>query len=352
MFTLKLARRFDLAAKRQVLVATLLVSMLAASAAAGERVRIMAFNTECLAAPGARVKLERFRWDVARIAHIERVAGVIEALLPDVVNLEEVTSAESVECLVKVLHEKGLTQYQGYHVESHDGFTGFDVAMITRFKPDLVVENQPIRIVFSYSGDLTWREKYTFTDETGRDQTRETSVSRNAVYYLTIAGRKLGFVGLHLKANPDDPASNGQRTAEAHVVQKIIRQEVVARGYQPIVLGDLNDYDPDVADCDETRSTKTNVIADLKDYDPSSPGPELANVAEKMVRQADRYSSHWDRNENETLDPFDVTTMIDHILIPKPLLGSVRRAFISHITDLKTSDHFPVVVDLELDGAR
>ena len=27
-------------------------------------------------------------------------------------------------------------------------------------------------------------------------------------------------------------------------------------------------------------------------------GPELVNAAERIVRVADRYTSHWDRNEN------------------------------------------------------
>jgi len=316
--------------------------------AAGEPLRIVAFNCECLAAPGTRVKLERYRWDAARIAHLERVANVIESLKPDVINLEEVTSADAIDQLVKILHEKGLTQYQGYHVESHDGFTGFDVAVISRFKPDLI-DGQAIRIIYSYSADPKWREKYSFVDDTGAEQKRETSVSRNALYFITIAGRKFGFLGLHLKANPDDPASNAQRTAESHLVQRIIREEIVARGYQPIVLGDLNDYDPDVPDRDETRDTKTNVIADIKNYDSSTPEAELANAAEKIVRQADRYTSHWDRNENGTLDSDDVRTMIDHVLIPKSLLSSVKRTFINHTTDLQTSDHWPVVVDLELE---
>ena len=75
---------------------------------------------------------------------------------------------------------------------------------------------------------------------------------------------------------------------------------------------------------------------------------QLMNVAERIERQADRYTSHWDYNENGAPDGDDVYTMIDHILLPQELAPYIQRAFIAHIVDLDTSDHFPVVVDLLL----
>ena len=328
-------------------LAVVWVSLACGSLQAGERLRLMAFNVECLAAPGTRVNLERYRWDEARTEHLERVANVIESLNPDVVNLEEVTSAAALEALVKILHDKGLTAYGGYHVESADRFTGFDVCLLSKIQPD-EIEGKRIRLVYSYSGDENWREKYSFVDSAGKTQERTTSISRNALYYLTVGKHKLGFLGLHLKSNPDDAASNAQRTAESHIAQKILRQEITARGYTPIVLGDLNDYDPDVPDRDDTRSTVTKVLANLKDFDPEQAGPEMFNAAEKIPRMADRYTSHWDRNENLTADSYDVMTMIDHVLLHRSLQPALRRAFISHVSDLRTSDHYPVVVDLEL----
>jgi exonuclease III len=127
-----------------------------------------------------------------------------------------------------------------------------------------------------------------------------------------------------------------------------VQKEIVALGYTPIVLGDLNDYDPDVPDQDERRDTKTDVLKTLKDYDDKTDGPELVNAATKISRQADRYTSHWDRNENGGDDYYDVKTMLDHILLHKSLMPHVKRVFIDHSHGLDTSDHFPVVVDLEL----
>lgn len=316
---------------------------------AGERLRIVTFNPEILAAPGTRAsRLERYRWDHARTRHFERVAAVIETLEPDILNLVEVTSLEAVDLLIQILHEKGLRKYQGYHVESNDKFTGFDVAVISKH-PLQTIDGAPIRILLSPPGDLTWRERYSYTDQQGTHFNRETALDRHAVYYVEVHGHKLGFLGMHMKANPDDIYSNARRTAESQIAQRIVQQEIVVRGYTPIVLGDLNDYDPDVPDRDDSRSTMTQVLRHLKDYNHASPGDELVNVAERIERVQDRYTSHWDRNENGAEDPYDVRTMLDHILLHKSLMPSVRRVFISHSSGLDVSDHYPVVVDLELE---
>jgi endonuclease/exonuclease/phosphatase family metal-dependent hydrolase len=318
------------------------------SAAEPTPLRIVTFNVEILTAPSVRAgQLQKFRFDHARRQQHERVADVIEVLHPDIVNLVEATSREAVDLVVEILHAKGLTDYVGHHVESNDSYTGMDVAVISRMEPD-TVDNMPIRTYYSKSEDPTWRHAYSFTSFSGTRQTSTTSLPRNSVYYFTVAGRKLGFLGLHLKSNPEDEYSNARRTAEAEVARRVIRGEIVDRGYLPIVLGDLNDYDPDVPDRDDTRSTSTKVLTLLKDYDPQQPSAELINVAERIPRVADRYTSHWDWNENGARDPQDVYTMIDHILLPSQLMPYVERVFVARCVTLETSDHFPVVVDLEL----
>ncbi|MDX1962396.1 MAG: endonuclease/exonuclease/phosphatase family protein [Pirellulales bacterium] len=312
----------------------------------GHPLKIMTFNAENLTAPAARVKLERYRWEIARTAHLERVADVIEAANPDVVNLLESTTAEAVELLVKILHEKGFTDYRGYHVDSSDTFTGFDVAVISKFPLD-TVDGKTIRH-FGTEEDHPYKGEFYSKDAGGTVRQRLAGISRHSLYYITIHGRKYGFLGLHLKAIPDDAPSNALRTHEAGIAQKIITEEILKRGYQPIVLGDLNDYDPDIPDRDEERSTQTNVLKMLKDYDSATQGDELVNVAEKIVRQADRYTNLWDRNENGVSDPGDVRTMIDHILLPRDLAPHITRAFIFHSSSVETSDHWPVVVEILL----
>ncbi|MCG8584686.1 MAG: hypothetical protein MI757_08250 [Pirellulales bacterium] len=320
-------------------------------AVAGEAatpLRIVTFNAEILAAPYTRAsRLSRYRFTTGRRAHFERVANIVETLNPDILNLLEVTSVEAVDLLVKILHEKGHTDYRGYHIESRDTFAGLDVALIARIKPD-EIDGKSIRSVWSSSGDATWRAKGDYVDDQGMKRTRETSIKRNALYNFTIGKHRLGFLGLHFKSNPEDAYSNAIRTAEATVAQRVIRKEIVDRGYVPIVLGDLNDYDPDVPDYDDSRSTVTQVIRNLKDYDPESDGDELVNAASLIQRKVDRATSHWDRNENGAADSDDVYTMLDHILLPREMMPWVKRAFISKASDQTTSDHWPVVVDLML----
>lgn len=310
--------------------------------------RIVTFNAEILTAPRVRAgQLQKFRFDHARNAHLERVAYVIETLTPDVLNLVEVTSKEAVDRLVEILHEKGLTDYQGYHIESNDPFSGMDVGVISRLPLD-EVDGAKIRTIYSPREDPTWGQSFTAPGRDGNPRKSGTSLSRNSMYFMTINGWKLGFFGLHLKSNPSDEYSNARRTAEVKIVQRAIRAEIIPRGYLPLVLGDLNDYDPTIPDPDESRDTLTETLPQLKDYDKESEGEELVNAAKWIPRQADRFTSHWDWNENGADDGDDVHTMIDHVLLPKQLEPHVKRVFICHCVGLDTSDHFPVVVDLAL----
>jgi len=310
--------------------------------------RIVTFNAQLLSAPRVSPgQLDKYRSDLGRKQHLERVADLIETLKPDIFNLVEVTSAEAVVQLVAILREKGLADYRGFHVDSHETFTAGDVAVIARFSPD-IVERASIRSIYSTADDPTWRQNFTFPNREGGTGSGTTSLDRNSIYYFTVAGHKLGFLGLHLRSNPQDAYANAKRSGEAEVARRAVRAEIVARGYLPIVLGDLNDYDADVPDRDPARGASTTVIRDLKDFDPDRPGAELVNVAEKIVRVADRYTSHWDRNENNAHDGDDAYTMIDHILLPRELMPFVTRVFISHAVSLDTSDHYPVVVDLQL----
>lgn len=314
--------------------------------------RIMTFNVEILTAPGVRAgQLQKYRFDYARERHLDRAANIIEVINPDILNLVEGTSREVVDELVARLHAKGLTDYTGYHIESNDSFTGMDVGLITKHPPT-EIDGKQIRTYYSEPEDPTYRQSFRAPDYNGNPRNFNGSLSRNSGYFIDVNGYKLGFVGLHLKSNPSDEHSNARRTAQAKIVQRVLNGDVTARGYLPVVLGDLNDYDPDVPDRDDSRSTATEVLSLLKDFDPDHEGPEMFNAAEFMPNKSDRYTSHWDWNENGADDPQDVYTMIDHILLPVELKPYVKRAFIAHIVGLETSDHYPVVVDLELPAKR
>jgi exonuclease III len=338
--------------------------------------RIACFNAENLAAPGERTTLTRFRFEPARRRHLEHIAAVIESLAPDVLVMPEVVSKEGVDAVVSLLHAKGLGEYRGYHVDGRDKFSGFDVAILSRIEPD---ERDGRQIhIFVPAGnkrsarrgredgggdgdpaegdradtagkDDAWmRRAYSHADDRGGTRHEEAVLQRHAVAYFTVCGRKIGVLGLHLKSNPSDVGSNAQRMAETAIARELVSREIVARGYTPIVLGDINDYDPDVPMADSNRRTRTTVLHDLKDFDDAAAGDELVNAAQFIPRVADRYTSHWDFNENGVADSDDVFTMIDHVLVHRDLVPAITRAFVCHAIDLDVSDHFPVVVDFDL----
>ena len=270
------------------------LGLLLPTASAETPLRIMTYNAEILTAPGERGgDIQKYRWDVAREEQFEQIASVIESLNPDILNLVEVISKEGVDKLVGILHEKGLTDYQGYHIESDDDFSKLDVALISRIAPE-EIDGQRIRKFHSEEDDPTWRQSFQAPSRDGGTFTSNGSLSRHAVYMFDINGYKLGFLGLHLKSNPSDEYSNAQRSAQAEICRRILRSQIAGKGYLPIVLGDINDFDPDVPDQDDNQDTVTEVIKNLKDFDLQHPGPELENVAKLMPRQQDRYTCFWD----------------------------------------------------------
>ncbi len=322
-------------------------------------VRIACFNVESLTVPGEWSRFARYRFPPGRMQHLEGVAAVVEVVNPDILVLSEVSSAESCVALAALLRDKGLGDFQSYHVDGRDGYTGFDVAFLSRVQPDkiqgrfihLFAPNPTPRLrdIQNGSAPLPWTaERYKKPEEEGGDVEAIAVLKRHAVCFFSLFGHKLGLIGLHLKSNPSDAQANAQRMAEATIVRRIVQREIVKREYSPILLGDLNDYDPDVEMADSTRKTQTSVLRLLKDIDPQRDGDELVNAAAHIPRVADRFSSHWDYNENGAADGDDVFTLIDHILLEKQLATGLTRAFICHANSLEISDHFPVIVDLDL----
>lgn len=358
-FARTVARR-DAAACAAVVAALVVGPLVAcgAEAAGGPApLRVACFNAENLAAPGEETRLTRFRFEPARRRHLEKAAAVIETLVPDILVMPEVVSAAGVDAVVRILHEKGLTDYRGYHVDGRDKFSGFDVAIVSRISPD-AIDGESIHLYVpgrSKGGDDEWLQQSMAAPaadgdeaEAGGRRNGTVVLQRHAAAFFTVHGRKIGVLGVHLKSNPSSVQSNAQRSAETRIVREIVRRKILAAGYLPIVLGDVNDYDPDVPMADSFRKTQTTVLRDLKDLDPASEGDELVNAARYIPRVADRYTSHWDFNENGAPDGDDVFTMIDHVLVHRDLSPAIARVFICHATGLEISDHFPVVVDFDL----
>ena len=90
----------------------------------------------------------------------------------------------------------------------------------------------------------------------------------------------------------------------------------------------------------------TDVLETIKDVDPADPEDNLVYAA-IHVNQNERYTAHWDRNNNDVVDDMNEYSSIDHILISPELNEKVDSVVIQHLYNpLEVTDHFPVIVYL------
>ena len=88
---------------RQQIAFALIFALCASSVSAAERVRIMTFNAEFLAAPGTKTTdIVRFKTEEGQKQHCEGVAAVIEAFDPDIINLCEVTNTDLIRVSIRL----------------------------------------------------------------------------------------------------------------------------------------------------------------------------------------------------------------------------------------------------------
>ena len=158
---------------------------------------------------------------------------------------------------------------------------------------------------------------------------------------------KVALIGAHLLAIPTDPARCVQREAQAQVLQNIVSSYII-KGYEIILLGDMNDYDAELLDLNSNKPT-SRVLDIMKGLDGQKNGTYLlTNIAYRM-EQSERYSDWWDSDNNCDTSSQNDLSMIDHILVTSNIDEKIVDAFIYH--DYKeycgkwNSDHYPVVVD-------
>lgn len=254
--------------------------------------------------------------------HRSRIANVVEMIDADLVLLSEVENEKAVQMM---LDENGIEGYTVHFVEGFDSFTGQDVALISRIPVDTVGrsnESLPIR---------------------PSDQLQH--VSKNMFARVTIGSMKLSLIGVHFLARPTDPARRQKRELQA----EIIRQQVVREldlGRSVVVLGDFNDFDPSTPDLIGSKPI-SNVLERIRSAGPG-PDDDLHNLIAD-VPQAVRFTSHYDRNNNDRVDNNELSA-IDHILVSPELYRKVREVRYVHAYDpAKVSDHFPVVFSFAVD---
>ncbi len=253
-------------------------------------------------------------------AHRDNIGRILRWLDADVVMLQEVENEEVVQMLVdESLADLG---YRVYFVQGKDSFTGQDVALISKIPVDEV-------------GRTDERAPVEGTADTY-------GVSKNMWARLTLGGTPTTLIGVHFLSRPDDTSRKPTRQAQAEVVRRLVVQEMAA-GRAVAVMGDLNDFDGATPDRYGSQPI-TDVLARIKR---AGDGDEddLKNVIAE-VAQVKRFTSFYDRNDNERVDEGEFSA-IDHILLSPALYRKLREVHYVHAHHPAiVTDHFPIVVTL------
>ena len=267
--------------------------------------------------------------------HMDYVAKRIKALNPDIINFCEVEGCDE----LNMLKEKLDDSYLPYLKKGTDSSTGQNVGMLTRVDPLKSLYRSELKYNYPINGS-----KCGYIGTGG-----SSGVSKHYITEYEFSGMNIAFISAHLLAIPTDPARCVQREAQAQVLQNIVSSYII-KGYEIILLGDMNDYDAELLDLNSNKPT-SRVLDIMKGLDGQKNGTYLlTNIAYRM-EQTERYSDWWDSDNNCDTSSQNDLSMIDHILVTSNIDEKIVDAFIYH--DYKeycgkwNSDHYPVVIDFK-----
>ena len=285
--------------------------------------------------------------------HLSYVTNVLTELKPDLVNFCEVEGCDELNMVINEMNLKNEMDlknemnlkngnnsssfYKPYLKRGTDTSTGQNVGMITKVDPLVSLYRTETKVSYPIAGS-----KCGYTGSPGNS-----GVSKHYITEYKFADMKTAFIAAHLLAYPTDPSRCAQREAQAQVLQYVI-YDYVLRGYEIILLGDMNDFDAEVLDINSDKPI-SKVLDILKGFDGEHKGKyTLTNVASRIV-QNERFSDWWDSDNNcETSSQKDYS-MIDHILVTSKINSKIINAFIYHeyseYCGKWNSDHYPVVID-------
>ena len=267
--------------------------------------------------------------------HLSYVSKVISDLKPDIINLCEVEGCDELNEVKNYLDDSYVT----YLKKGTDTSTGQNVGMLTRIDPIVDLYRSEEKIAYPISGT-----KCGSTSSSGTS-----GVSKHYITEFDLGVYKVALIGAHLLAIPTDPSRCVQREAQAQVLQNIV-YGYIGRGYEIILMGDMNDYDGEILDTNSDKPT-SRVLDIMKGLDGQKKGTyELTNIA-VSIKQDERFTDWWDSDNNcNTTSKMDYS-MIDHILVTDKVYSNIVNAYIYHGYDEYcgkwNSDHYPIVVDFK-----
>ena len=266
--------------------------------------------------------------------HLSYVANTVKTLQPDIINLCEVEGCDE----LNMLKEQLDSTYNAYLKKGTDTGTGQNVGMLTRIDPLVSLYRSEEKIAYPISGT-----KCGSTTASGTS-----GVSKHYITEFKIGTMNVAMIGAHLLAIPTDPARCVQREAQAQVLQNIV-SSYIQKGYEVILIGDMNDYDAEVLDLNSDKPT-SRVLDIMKGLDGQKKGTyTLTNIATKIA-QSERYSDWWDSDNNCNTSSQKDLSMIDHVLVTSNINKKITNAYIYHgykeYCGKWDSDHWPVVIDI------
>ena len=265
--------------------------------------------------------------------HLSYVANAVKNLQPDIINFCEVEGCDE----LNILKEQLDSTYMPYLKKGTDTSTGQNVGMLTRIDPLVSLYRSEEKISYPISGT-----KCGTTTSSGTS-----GVSKHYITEFAFGGMNVAMIGTHLLAIPTDPSRCVQREAQAQVLQNIV-SSYIKKGYEVILMGDMNDYDAEVLDLNSYTPT-SRVLDIMKGLDGQQNGTYvLTNIAYRIA-QSERYSDWWDSDNNCDTNSQKDLSMIDHILVTSKINNKIVNAFIYHgykeYCGKWNSDHWPVVID-------
>ena len=231
--------------------------------------------------------------------HMNYVASTISNLQPDIINFCEVEGCDE----LNLLKEQLDNSYNSYLKKGTDSGTGQNVGMLTRIDPLINLYRSEEKVSYPIPGS-----KCGTTTASGT-----TGVSKHYITEFKISGMNVAMIGAHLLAIPTDVARCVQREGQAQVLQNIVSSYIL-KGYEVILIGDMNDYDAEVLDLNSNIPT-SRVLDIMKGLDGEKKGTySLTNIASR-ISQTERYSDWWDSDNNCNTNTQKDLSMIDHILV-------------------------------------
>ena len=268
--------------------------------------------------------------------HMSYVTNVIRELNPDIINFCEIEGCDELNILRDQLDS---SLYNSYLKKGTDTATGQNVGMLTKVDPLTNLYRNEEKIAYPI-----------INTQCGSTTASGTAgVSKHYITEFNFGNMNVALIAAHLLAFPTDPARCVQREAQAQVLQNIV-SSYIEKDYEIVLLGDMNDFDAEVADINFDKPI-SRTLDIMKGLDGQKKGLyALTNVAYRMTQQ-DRYSDWWDSDNNCNTTSQKDYSMIDHVLVSPNIDKYIENVYIYHgykeYCGKMNSDHYPVVIDFK-----